>query len=115
MRTIRKVHAPLGSFPRALGEVCLKKRNELKLSQIDLAKKAGVNKDCPSTAEYGGVRMKLDTFMRLSKGLEVEPDILIREALNLQQEHIRSLQRAAELRALANGETQLFEVANATE
>lgn len=111
MKTVKKVRAPFGSFACALGEVCLKRRRAMKLTQVALAKKAGVNKDCPSTAEYGGVRIKLDTLLRLStKGFEVDLDKLIREALDLQQEHLRSLERAAALRAAASSEIREAEI-----
>lgn len=64
-----------------IGVALRKRRNELKLSQQDLAGDADMERSYISAVENGRKLLRLDTFIRLALALDLKPGKLLDDIL----------------------------------
>lgn len=64
-----------------IGTAIRKKRNKLGLSQEDLAGHAEIDRSYLSGIENGHKRISLEMFLKVSRGMGVEPWEILKEAL----------------------------------
>lgn len=63
----------------AIGERIRKSRTATGLSLDELAERANVTKNTVSSIENATCIMKLDTFLRIARGLQISPSVLLQE------------------------------------
>ena len=77
------------SFHRAFGQVIRRYRHAQGLTQEGLADRAGLHRTYVSQIERGLKSASLATLLCLSSALQVPPDRLVREALELSEENVK--------------------------
>lgn len=64
-----------------IGHVLRMRRYDLRLSQDDLAKRAGMHRSYISGIENGSKNISISMFLRIADALDIEPDKVLRYAL----------------------------------
>jgi transcriptional regulator with XRE-family HTH domain len=68
------------SISESLGPVVRKRREALRLSQEQLAARAGIHRTYVSSIELGKVRLGIDIAQKVAKALEIPLSVLIADA-----------------------------------